>query len=337
MLATWKLAPALAAGCTIVIKPSEFASASTLELMKLVEETGFPKCVLNVVTGFGAEVGEPLTSHPGIDKIAFTGGEAGGRCVAYNAGQKFKRLTFELGGKSGQLVLPDADLNNAVRGVVSGIFAATGQSCIAGSRLLIHDSIHDEFLDKFITLASRARMGDPMSAETQVGPITTHAQYQHVLSCIEMARAEGAECVMGGKPAVQPECGNGWLIEPTVFVNVSNSMRIAQGEVFGPVLSVIRFREDDEAFAMANNTAYGLAAGVWTTDQRRTFTAAKRLRAGTIWTNCYRAVSYMAPFGGFKNSGIGRESGQESIREYLETKCVWISHGKDVPNPFVMR
>jgi len=337
LLTTWKLAPALAAGCTVVLKPSEFTSASTLEFARLVEEAGFPAGVVNVVTGFGADVGEALTTHPGVDKIAFTGGENSGRHIARNAAQTFKRLTLELGGKSAQLVFPDTDIDNAVKGVVSGIFAATGQTCIAGSRLLVHESIHDEFLDKFTALAKTARMGDPMDMATQVGPVTTRPQYQRVLSCIEMARNEGAECVMGGKPADRPECGDGWFIEPTVFANVSNSMRIAQEEVFGPVLSVIRFREDDEAYAMANDTAYGLAAGVWTNDQRRIFTAAKRLRAGSVWTNTYRAVSYMAPFGGFKNSGLGRESGQEAINEYLETKCVWMSYGKDVPNPFVMR
>ena len=337
LLATWKLAPALAAGCTIVIKPSEFTSASTIELMRLVEEAGFPPGVLNVVTGFGADVGEPLTSHKGVDKIAFTGGENSGRHVLRNAAQTFKRTTLELGGKSAQLVFPDADLDNAVKGVVSGIFAATGQTCIAGSRLLVHESIHDAFLDKFVALARTARMGDPMNMDTQVGPVTTKPQYQRVLSCIAMAREEGAECVMGGKPADRPECGQGWFVEPTVFAGVNNAMRIAQEEVFGPVLSVIKFREDDEAYAVANDTAYGLAAGVWTNDQRRGFTAARRLRAGTVWTNTYRAVSYMAPFGGFKASGIGRESGQDAIMEYLETKCVWMSYGKDVPNPFVMR
>ncbi len=337
LLLTWKLAAALAAGCTVIAKPSEFTSASTLEFARLVEEAGFPAGVFNVVTGFGAEVGEALTTHPGVDKIAFTGGENSGRHIARNAAQTFKRLTLELGGKSAQLVFPDTDIDNAVKGVVSGIFAATGQTCIAGSRLLVHESIHNEFLDKFVALAKTARMGDPMETTTQVGPVTTQPQYQRVLSCIEMARGEGAECVMGGKPADRPECGDGWFIEPTVFAGVSNSMRIAQEEVFGPVLSVIRFREDDEAYAMANDSPYGLAAGVWTNDQRRIFTAAKRLRAGTIWTNTYRAVSYMAPFGGFKNSGLGRESGLEAINEYLETKCVWMSYGKDVPNPFVMR
>lgn len=336
MLATWKLAPALAAGCTVVIKPSEFTSASTLELMRLVEEAGFPAGVLNVVTGFGAEVGEALTTHPGVDKVAFTGGEGSGRHIFRNAAESFKRLTLELGGKSAQLVFPDADIDRAVKGVVSGIFAATGQTCIAGSRLLVHESIHDEFLERFVALARTARMGDPMKPETQVGPITTQPQFQRVLSCIEMARTEGAECVLGGGRADRPECGEGWFIEPTVFANVSNRMRIAQEEVFGPVLSVIRFREDDEAYTLANDTAYGLAAGVWTQDQRRAFTAAKRLRAGSIWTNTYRAVSYMAPFGGFKNSGIGRESGQDAIHDYLEPKCVWMSYAADVANPFVL-
>lgn len=337
LLTTWKLAPALAAGCTLVLKPSEFTSASTLELMRLIEEAGFPAGVVNVVTGFGQDVGDALTTHPDVDKIAFTGGEVSGRHIARNAAGNFKRLTLELGGKSAQLVFADADIDNAVKGVVSGIFAATGQTCIAGSRLLVHDSIHDAFLEKFVALAGTARMGDPMDAATQVGPVTTQPQYQRVLSCIAMARDEGAECVMGGKPADRPECGDGWFIEPTVFAGVSNSMRIAQEEVFGPVLSVIRFHDDDGAYAMANDTAYGLAAGVWTADLKRSFTAAKRLRAGMIWTNTYRAVSYMAPFGGFKSSGIGRESGQEAIHEYLETKCVWMAYNKDVPNPFVMR
>lgn len=337
LLLAWKMAPALAAGCTMVIKPSEFTSASTLELMRLIEEAGFPKGVVNVVTGFGLDVGEALSTHPDIDKIAFTGGEVSGRRIAEKSAVNFKRLTLELGGKSAQLVFADADLDNAVKGVVSGIFAATGQTCIAGSRLLVHDSIHDEFLEKFLALAATARMGDPMDISTQVGPVTTKPQYNRILSMIEMARGEGASCVMGGKPANRPECGDGWFIEPTVFAGVRNDMQIAQQEVFGPVLSVIRFSDDDEAYSIANDTPYGLAAGVWTSDMARAFTAARRLRAGTIWTNTYRAVSYMMPFGGFKNSGQGRESGQDAIYDYLETKSVWIGFNKDVPNPFIMR
>jgi acyl-CoA reductase-like NAD-dependent aldehyde dehydrogenase len=337
LLTTWKLAPALAAGCTLVLKPSEFTSASTLELMRLIEEAGFPPGVVNVVTGFGAEVGEALTTHPGVDKIAFTGGEASGRHIARNAADGFKRLTLELGGKSAQIVFDDADIDNAVKGVVSGIFAATGQTCIAGSRLLLHEAIHDQFMEKLLALAQTARMGDPMDLDTQVGPITTQPQYQRVLSLIAAARDEGAQCVLGGGAATRPECGQGWFIEPTIFTGVDNGMRIAREEVFGPVLSVMRFASDDEAYRIANDSDYGLAAGVWSRDQKRCFTAARRMRAGMVWTNTYRAVSYMAPFGGFKRSGIGRESGQDAILDYLETKCVWMSYGSDVPNPFVLR
>jgi len=337
LLATMKLAPALAAGCTVVLKPSEFTSASSLELMRLVEEAGFPAGVVNVITGFGADVGQSLTTHPGVDKVAFTGGETAGRHIAKNAADSFKRLTLELGGKSAQIIFPDADLSLSVPGVISGIFAATGQTCIAGSRVLVHESVHDEFVDRFLAIAKTARMGDPMQMDTQVGPVTTQLQFQRVLSCIQMAKDEGARCVMGGRPADRPECGAGWFVEPTVFTGVSNTMRIAQEEVFGPVLSIIRYSDSEDPVQLANATPYGLAAGVWTRDFGRAFDAARRLRAGSIWTNTYRAISYMAPFGGFKNSGIGRENGQDAIREYLETKSVWMSYSADVPNPFVLR
>ena len=305
--------------------------------MRLVEEAGFPKGVVNVVTGFGEDVGEAISTHSDIDKIAFTGGEVSGRRIARQSASNFKRLTLELGGKSAQLVFPDASIDNAVKGVVSGIFAATGQTCIAGSRLLVHESIHDQFVEKFLELARTARMGDPMDMATQVGPVTTQPQYGRVLSMIDMAKAEGATVAMGGRPADRPECGDGWFVEPTVLSGVRNDMRIAQEEVFGPVLSVIKFSDDDEAYRLANDTPYGLAAGVWTSDMARAFTAAKRRRAGMIWTNTYRAVSYMMPFGGFKNSGMGRESGQDAIYDFLETKSVWLAFNKDVPNPFVMR
>ncbi|MPM76902.1 putative aldehyde dehydrogenase AldA [bioreactor metagenome] len=337
LLLAWKMAPALAAGCTMVIKPSEFTSASTLELMKLVNEAGIPPGVVNVVTGFGPEAGAALTSHPGVDKIAFTGGEASGRAIAKTAADSFKRLTLELGGKSAQVVFDDAKLDNAVRGVVSGIFAASGQTCIAGSRVIVHESVHDEFVEKFVALASTARLGDPLDTATQVGPVTTAPQFRRILDCIAMAREGGATCVMGGQPAPGSENGGGRFIEPTVFTNVRSDMAIAKTEVFGPVLSVMKFRDEAEAWQMANDTPYGLAAGVWTQDQRRMFAAAKHLRAGMIWTNCYRTVSYMSPFGGFKSSGMGRESGQEAIREYLETKAIWIDYGQEQANPFVLR
>jgi acyl-CoA reductase-like NAD-dependent aldehyde dehydrogenase len=336
-LATWKLAPALAAGNTIVWKPSEFTSASALEMVKLFGEAGFPPGVVNVVTGFGKDVGEPLVAHPKVAKVAFTGGDAGGRAVYQAAAKDFKRVTLELGGKSANIVFEDAKLDNAVKGAISGIFAATGQTCIAGSRLLVHRSIHREFVERLVAFAKTARMGDPMSLETQVGPVTTRAQYEKVLQYIDVARQDGARCVLGGAAAKRPECGDGWFVEPTIFDGVTNDMRIAREEVFGPVLSVIEFGDDDEAVRIANDSIYGLAAGLWTENMRRAISVSERLQAGIVWVNTYRAVSYMSPFGGYKHSGIGRENGQEAIHEYLQTKSVWISTAEDVPNPFIMR
>jgi aldehyde dehydrogenase (NAD+) len=337
MLLSWKLAPALAAGCTMVVKPSEFTSASALEFMKLVEEAGFPKGVINVITGFGADVGEPLVTHPKVAKVAFTGGEMSGQKVYETAAKGLKRVTLELGGKSANIVFDDAKLDDAVKGAISGIFAATGQTCIAGSRLLVQESIHNEFLDKLVAFAKTARMGDPMSSDTQVGPVTTQPQYKKILGYIDIAKGEGANCVLGGGPAKRPECGDGWFVEPTIFSGVNNQMRIAREEVFGPVLSVIRFRDEEEAVAIANDTLYGLAAGMWTQSIKRALKVSERLQAGTVWVNTYRAVSYMSPFGGYKRSGLGRENGQDAIWEYLQTKSIWISTADEVPNPFVMR
>jgi aldehyde dehydrogenase (NAD+) len=225
-----------------------------------------------------------------------------------------------------------------VKGVVSGIFAATGQTCIAGSRLLVERRIHDEFLDKLVGLARQARMGDPARFETQVGPVTNIPQYEKILSYMEIAKKEGAETVLGGTKATRPECGDGWFVEPTIFAGVKNTMRIAQEEVFGPVLSVIPFDGEDEAVAIGNDVVYGLAAGVWTQSLGRAIRMGERLQAGTVWINTYRAVSYMSPFGGYKRSGIGRESGQEMIKEYLQQKSVWIeTTNAEAPNPFVLR
>lgn len=336
MLLTWKLAPALAAGCTAVIKPSEYTSASTLELMKLVDQAGFPPGVINVITG-AADVGDPLVRHPKVAKIAFTGGEIGGQKVYGAAAAGLKPVTLELGGKSPNIVFADANLENAVKGAISGIFAATGQTCIAGSRLLVQTSIYDEFVEKLVSFAATARLGDPRDPETQVGPVTTPTQYEKILKYIDIAKKEGAECLLGGGPAEGPEGSGNWFVQPTIFGNVTNDMRIAQEEVFGPVLSIIKFKDDEEAIAIANDIMYGLAAGVWTQNLARATIMAKRLKAGTVWINTYRTVSFTTPFGGYKRSGIGRENGQEAINEYLHTKAVWISTATDTPNPFVMR
>jgi aldehyde dehydrogenase (NAD+) len=337
LLLAWKLAPALAAGCTLVVKPSEHTSASTLEFVKLIEEAGFPSGVVNVVTGFGQDVGGPLVEHPLVSKISFTGSDANGRAINQAAAKTFKRVTLELGGKSPNIVFADADLEAAVNGAVSGIFAATGQTCIAGSRLLLQESIHDTVIEKLLALAKTAQLGDPSRVETQVGPVTTRAQYEKVLSYLDVAKKDGANLLMGGGPAIRPECGSGWFVEPTIFAGVQNHMRIAQEEVFGPVLSIIKFKDEDEAVAIANDVRFGLAAGLWTSDIGRAIRMSERIKAGTVWVNTYRAVSYMSPFGGYKDSGVGRENGADAIHEYLQVKSVWINAGAATGNPFILR
>ncbi|WP_208509452.1 aldehyde dehydrogenase [Variovorax paradoxus] len=336
LLATWKIAPALAAGNTIVVKPSEFSSASTLLLAELVEQAGVPAGVFNVVTGFGLDVGEPLVKHPLVARVAFTGSDAGGRRVYQNAAADFKRVSLELGGKSANVVFEDADLEEAAKGVLSGVFAATGQTCMAGSRLLVQRSVHDRLVQRLVELMGDARLGDPLDPSTHVGPVSTPPQLEKVLQYIDIARREGARCVLGGGRSTRPGCEKGLFVEPTIFTGVNNRMRIAQEEVFGPLLVVIPFDTEDEAVALANDTQYGLAAGVWTRDMERALTLPKRIQAGTVWVNAYRVVSYMAPFGGFKSSGIGRENGQRAIYEYLEAKSVYINPKPRIANPFVL-
>jgi acyl-CoA reductase-like NAD-dependent aldehyde dehydrogenase len=337
MLTAWKIAPALAAGCTVVIKPSEFTSASMLEFVRLFEEAGFPPGVVNVVTGFGKEVGSPLIEHPLVRKISFTGSDQTGKAINVAAAQHFKHVSLELGGKSPNIVFADANLDDAVNGAISGIFSATGQTCIAGSRLLLEESIHDAFMEKLLALAKTARMGDPMAGDTQVGPITTRPQYDKVLSYIDIAQKDGARLALGGKPGTRPECGKGWFVEPTIFTDVKNHMRIAQEEVFGPVLAVIKFKDEADAVSIANDSCYGLGAGVWTSDIGRALRMSEKIQSGTVWVNTYRAVSVMSPFGGYKHSGLGRENGIDAIREYLQTKSVWINSGAPNGNPFVMK
>ena len=328
-LTSWKLAPALAAGCTAIIKPSEFTSASMLEFAPLFAAAGFPKGVVNVITGLGSEVGAALVAHPKIAHVGFSGSDATGRKIYQLAAAGLKTVTLELGGKSPNIVFDDADLDQAVKGVVSGIFAASGQTCQAGSRLLLQQSIHDRFLEKLIAFVRTAKLGDPASPDTQIGPIATRPQFEKILDYIRIAKAEGARCVLGGSS--RPDLGAGMFIEPTIFTGVRNSMRIAQEEVFGPVLAVIPFSDEADAIKIGNDVVYGLAAAVWTKSLNRVMLMTDKLKAGTIWVNNYRATSFTSPFGGYKSSGIGRESGIETITEFLTTKCVWISTDLEAP------
>ena len=334
----WKCAAAIAAGCAVVVKPSEFASVSTLDFAALTVEAGFPDGVFNVVSGLGAEAGSALVDHPDVAKITFTGSDATGARVYAQAAKTLKRVSLELGGKSPNIVFDDCDLDKAAAGVISGIFAATGQTCIAGSRLLVQNSIREAFTARVAALGASARMGNPMQAATNIGPVTTPAQYQKIIDYIAIAKAEGARCILGGGPASSADLPGGQFVEPTIFVDVKPEMRIAREEVFGPVLSVIGFDTEADAIEMANDTIYGLAAGVWTTDIGRAMRVSKALKAGTVWINTYRTISYMMPFGGMKHSGIGRESGAESIREFLETKSTWLSYSDAAPaNPFILK
>ena len=337
LLVAYKLAPALAAGNTAVIKPSEFTSASTVEMMELIREAGFPDGVVNVVTGYGTEVGAPLVDHPDVMKVAFTGSDGSGQKIYENGAKKLIPVTLELGGKSPNIVFDDADREAAVMGAISGIFAATGQTCIAGSRLLVQRSMHDEFVSRLIEVAKTAKIGDPMSLDTHVGPVTTPPQFQKVMDYLDIAKKEGANCVLGGGAYTGEGARGKQFVEPTIFTGVNNQMRIAQEEVFGPVLSVIPFEDEEEAVQIGNDINFGLAAGVWTSDMGRAIRMSEKLRAGTVWVNTYRVVSYMTPFGGYKRSGLGRENGQQAIMAYLQQKSVWIATETSAANPFIMK
>jgi len=337
MLTCWKMAPILAAGNTLVLKPSEHASASALELVRLVGEAGIPAGVVNVVTGFGNEVGETLVSHPDVAKVSFTGGELAATRIAASMSRTLAPTLFELGGKSANIVFADADMANAVKGVTAGIFAACGQSCAAGSRALVARPIYDEFVDRLVDYASKARLGNPMDSTTQLGPIGNLPQRLRILDYIQIGRDEGADLVLGGRAPDPEQVGPGWFVEPTIFRGVNNRMRIAQEEIFGPVLSVIPFDDDEEAIAIGNDIPFGLAGGVWSTNIRRALNAAHKLRTGTVWINTYRTVSYLVPFGGMKRSGHGRENGPGAIEEFMQLKSYWLSYAESEPEPFIMR
>ena len=337
LLATWKLAPALAAGNTVVIKPSEFTSASLLELALLFEEAGFPPGVVNVITGFGDVAGRSLVEHPGIDKIAFTGGPATARAIAHGAAEHLTPTLFELGGKSANIVFNDANFDAAVAGVLAGIFAASGQTCIAGSRLLVHASIAEEFVRQIVARTEAITVGDPMSPETNMGPVSTPAQLRRISDYVQTAVSDGATVAAGGSRSEDPALSRGLFYQPTVLTGVQPHMTIAQEEVFGPVLSVITFADEEDAIRIANGTLYGLAAGLWTDNLKRAHRMARALRAGTVWINTYRAVSPISPFGGSGLSGHGRENGVEAIREMTRVKSVWVELSETVQDPFVLR
>jgi acyl-CoA reductase-like NAD-dependent aldehyde dehydrogenase len=331
-----KLAPALAAGCTVVIKPSEVAPLTTLKLVDYVAEVGFPNGVVNIVTG-GAETGTALTSDARLGRISFTGSVPTGQAIARTATETLVPVTLELGGKSANIVFDDADLERAVPGAVSGIFAAGGQTCIAGSRLLVQDSIHDKFVQRVADVARTIVLGDPTHEETQMGPVASPAQRQRILTMIERAEADGARLATGGRTPGDQRLAAGCFIEPTVFADVDPASAIAQQEVFGPVLVTHRFADEAEAVTIANGTEFGLASGIWTRDVSRAHRVARDLVAGTVWVNTYRYSAAQAPFGGVKKSGHGRERGVDAIDEYLRTKNVLIDLSTQVRDPFSIK
>ncbi|GAA4038946.1 aldehyde dehydrogenase [Arthrobacter methylotrophus] len=335
-LTTSKLAPALASGNTIVIKPSEYTSASVLRLAALADEAGFPPGVINVVTGFGAEAGAALVDDRRLAKISFTGSTATGARIASATASRFIGSTLELGGKSPNIVFADADVANASMGVVAGIFAAAGQTCIAGSRVFAHKAVYDELLERVANRARSIVIGDPLLDATELGPLAFQDQRDKVASYVDLGVSEGATVLTGG---ARPNIGlGGYFFEPTVLTDVDNSMRVVREEIFGPVAAIMPFETEEEVLRLANDTSYGLAAGVWTTNLARAHRMASRLEAGTIWVNTYRTMSPQSPREGFKTSGVGVEHGMESIREYTRLKSVWINTDESpIADPFIMR
>jgi aldehyde dehydrogenase (NAD+) len=336
LLTMMSIAPALAAGNTVVVKPSEFTPASLVEVAALADEAGLPPGVVNVVSG-GRTAGEALVAHPDVAKVAFTGGAAAGRAIAAAAGARLADVTLELGGKSPNIVFADADLEAAEAGVLAGIFAAGGQTCIAGSRLLVEHPVHDLLVDRLVERAQTIRLGDPMDAETQMGPVATVPQLERIASLVDAAKTDGASILTGGRRASVAALPSGLFYEPTIVSGLDNTNALCQEEVFGPVLTVLPFSGEAEAVALANDTRYGLAAGVWTRDVKRAHRMARALKAGTVWINLYRALTYNSPFGGYRESGHGRANGVDAVLEYLQTKSVWVELGEEIQDPFVLR
>ncbi|MGE5242801.1 MAG: aldehyde dehydrogenase family protein [Betaproteobacteria bacterium] len=323
LLTAWKVAPALACGNTVVIKPASQTPLTALALAEAAQEVGIPAGAINVITGPGAKVGRMIVEHAGIDKIAFTGDTSTGRQIMRGAADTLKKITLELGGKSPNIILPDADLDAAVRGATTGIFYGKGEVCAAGSRLLVDRSIRDEFVDKVAARAKKMAPGDPLDPKTRLGAISSKGQLENDLRYIELAKKEGATLVAGGSRA-DIGTGRGYFLQPTVFANVTPEMTIAREEIFGPVLAAIEFADLDEAIARANDSTYGLAAAVWTRDVKKAHYVARRLQAGTVWVNTYNLYDTALPFGGYKQSGFGREMGAAALEYYTQVKSVWV-------------
>jgi acyl-CoA reductase-like NAD-dependent aldehyde dehydrogenase len=334
--AIMSLAPALAAGNTIVLKPSEITSASAVELARLAEVAGIPAGVINVVCGL-RETGEALVDHPLVAKVSFTGSVGAGRAIAARAGQRLVSCMLELGGKSPNIVFDDANLEQAEAGVLAGIFAAAGQTCVAGSRAYIHESIYDAFVDRIVRRAQQITIGDPLKAATQMGPVATKMQLEKDESMVQRAVTEGAKVLCGGARPTLAEFPDGYFYQPTVVHQLTKDNFLMRNEVFGPVLAVTPFKDETEVLALANDTEFGLAAGVWTRDVRRAHKMARALESGTVWLNTYRALTFNSPFGGYKASGIGRQNGIEAVYQYLQTKSVWCELGDEVQDPFIMK
>lgn len=335
MFVSWKLGPALAAGNTVVIKPSEITPLSTLRIGELMREVGFPPGVVNIVTGYGNTVGQHIAEHADIAKVSFTGSTRVGREIVRASAGNLKKLQLELGGKGPNIVFADANIPAAVGGSAFAIFHNQGQACIAGSRLIIHESVADQFLERFVVLARSIRLGDPLDPDTEMGPLTSKTHHERVLSFIEVAKAEGGEILSGGRAPAEAALSAGYFIEPTI-VSAKLSDRVSQEEVFGPFVSVTRFKDDAEALAIANGTDYGLGAGLWTADLTRAHRFAKALHSGMVWINCYKRVHPASPFGGTGQSGYGREMGFEAMREYTQPKSVWVNVDAEIP-PFYRR
>lgn len=335
MFTSWKLGPALASGNTVVLKPSEITPLSTLRIAELMLEVGFPPGVLNVVTGYGDPVGQAIAEHPGIGKVSFTGSTGVGRKVVHASAGNLKKIQLELGGKGPNIVFEDALIPAAIGGSAFGIFHNQGQACIAASRLMLQESIAEAFLERFTALATSIRLGDPLDDETEMGPLTSRVHQQRVLSFVGIAADEGGQLVTGGRVPDATPLQNGFFIEPTI-VRVQPEHRVAREEVFGPFLSVLTFKDEDEALRIANGTPYGLGSGLWTRDLQRAHRVAARLKAGMVWVNSYKRVHPGSPFGGVGESGYGREMGFEAMREYTQPKSVWINVDAEIP-PFYRR